>query len=404
MRVLMLSWEYPPHIVGGLGKHVADLLPALARCTATADDGIVVHLLTPTEHGDPGIERNGNVTVHRIASYTDAADAFLDRVDATNATLCHAAESVIAQEEPFDLIHNHDWLTAPAAWELKHAFKLPLVGTIHATERGRGRGHLYDEQSHRIDAIEWRLNYESWRVICCANYMAGEVHDYFGTPLDKVDVIPNGVDPTPFLALEGQDLSALRARYARPDDRIVFFVGRLVHEKGVDTLVRAAPAVLAGVPQARFIIAGRGPEMPYLQGLVHELGLGDRVQLAGFVSDEDRNRLLRLADCAVFPSLYEPFGIVALEAMAAHCPVVVSEVGGLREVVRHAETGITIYPGNVDSCAWGIRHTLEHPDWARQRADNAFRDVLTIFSWDTIAAQTARVYQRVVHERTATLW
>lgn len=404
MRLLMLSWEYPPHIVGGLGKHVADLLPALARCSVTGDAGIQVHLLTPTDSGDAGIERDGNVTVQRVASNTDAADAFLYRVEATNAALRRAAEALIAQEGPFDLLHNHDWLTAQAAWDLKHAFKLPLVGTIHATERGRGSGQLYGEQSQRIDAIEWRLNYESWRVICCANYMASEVHDYFGTPLDKVDVIPNGVDPSPFRALDGQDLSALRARYAGPEDRIVFFIGRLVHEKGVETLVRAAPAVLASVPQARFVVAGRGPELPYLQGLVRDLGLGDRVLLAGFVSDDDRNRLLRLADCAVFPSLYEPFGIVALEAMAAHCPVVVSEVGGLREVVRHAETGITIYPGNVDSCAWGIRHTLERPDWARQRAENAYRDVLSTFSWDTIAAQTARVYQRVVRERAAAAW
>ena len=131
---------------------------------------------------------------------------------------------------------------------------------------------------------------------------------------------------------------------------------------------------------------------------------GHKVLLLGFISDEDRNLLYKVADCAVFPSLYEPFGIVALEAMAARTPVVVSEVGGLPEVVRHAETGITIYPGDVASCAWGIVHALQHPEWARMRAENAYRQVLTTFSWDTIAERTLRVYERIVAERAASDW
>ena len=398
MRVLMLSWEYPPHFVGGLGKHVGDLVPALDRL------GIAVHVVTPTAHGDAGCDRHGQLCLHRINVASHCGDSFYDYVRHVNAVLSEAARRVVAEEGPFDLIHTHDWLTCGAATELKHATKRPLVGTIHATERGRGRGQLYGQQAERINTTEWQLSYESWRVICCANYMAGEIHDYFGTPADKIDVIPNGVDPTPFQALEGQDLSEVRQRYADPHDRIIFFVGRLVHEKGVETLIRSAPAVLAAVPQARYVIAGRGPESEHLGRVVQELGVGDRVLLAGFISDDERNRLFRLADCAVFPSLYEPFGIVALEAMASHCPVVVSEVGGLREVVRHAETGITIYPGDANSCAWGIRHTLEQREWARQRAQNAYREVLTTYSWDNIAAQTARVYERVVRERRATLW
>ncbi|GAI01374.1 unnamed protein product [marine sediment metagenome] len=124
----------------------------------------------------------------------------------------------------------------------------------------------------------------------------------------------------------------------------------------------------------------------------------------GFITDEDRDRLYRVADCAVFPSLYEPFGIVALEAMAARTPVVVSEVGGLREVVKHAETGITVYPNNPESCAWGILHTLQHPEWTRQRVENAYRMVLTRYNWDTIAGQTVDVYQRVIDERARTEW
>jgi len=169
-------------------------------------------------------------------------------------------------------------------------------------------------------------------------------------------------------------------------------------------LVRAALGVLAEVPQVRFIIAGKGPELQRIRQLVKRMGLSDRVLVPGFISDQDRDRLYKLADCAVFPSLYEPFGIVALEAMAARAPVVVSEVGGLREVVTHGETGITIYPDNPESCAWGIVHTLQHPEWTRQRVENAYQMVLTTYNWDTIAAQTVGVYQRIIEERARAEW
>jgi len=184
----------------------------------------------------------------------------------------------------------------------------------------------------------------------------------------------------------------------------VVSVGRLVDEKGMQVLVRSAPAVLAAVPEAKLVIAGKGPQADYLAGLVEELGLPGKVLLAGFISDEDRNRLYKAAQCAVFPSLYEPFGIVALEAMAARVPVVVSEVGGLAEIVQHGETGITIYPDDPASCAWGITHTLQHPHWAQERVDNAYRVVTTRYNWDTIAEQTEAVFARVVAERQRTDW
>jgi len=138
--------------------------------------------------------------------------------------------------------------------------------------------------------------------------------------------------------------------------------------------------------------------------LAWSLGVGEKVLLTGFIFDEDRDRLFKMANCAVFPSLYEPFGIVALQAMAAKCPVVVSEVGGLTEVVRHAETGITIYPDNRESLAWGIVHTLQHPDWTAKRVESAYREVRELYNWDRIARLTANVYERIVAERALTKW
>ncbi len=400
MRVLMTSWEYPPHVVGGLGAHVGALAPALARL------GVEVHVVTPLKTDSAPEEVEQGVFVHRVAPdpSVQAPWQFYDQVLAENAGLESASLSLRDRLGGFDLAHNHDWLTSFAARRVKNMLHLPLVATIHATERGRGRGQLGSDQARRINEAEWWLTYEAWRVICCAQYMAGEVRRYFEAPADKLDVVPNGVDPNRFAYLDGVDLHAFRARYAAPEDKLVLFVGRIVREKGAEVLVRAAPKVLAAAPNTRIVIAGRGPELDNLRQVVAQFSLQRRVNLAGFVDDASRDKLYVTADCAVFPSLYEPFGIVALEAMAAHTPVVVSDVGGLREVVRHAGTGITIYPGDPDSCAWGILHTLQHPEWAHMRAENAYRTILETFNWDTVARQTLSVYERVLAERVGTDW
>jgi glycosyltransferase involved in cell wall biosynthesis len=279
-----------------------------------------------------------------------------------------------------------------------------MVSTVHATELGRARGHLADNQQRAIHSAEWWLTYESWRVICCSHFMANEVATYFNLPTDKIDVIPNGVRANRFARWEGADLSLFRSMYALPWEQIVFYVGRIVQEKGLHVLLEAVPRVLAENPTAKFVIAGTGYLLDSLRSRAWELGVGQKVLFTGFIPDDDRDRLFRVASCAVFPSLYEPFGIVALEAMAAMAPVVISLVGGLQEVVKHAETGITVYPDNAESLAWGINHTLARPDWAAQRAQNAYRVVLDEYNWNRIAGQTMDVYQRVIDERAKANW
>ena len=398
MRVLMFSWEYPPHVAGGLGEHAANLVPALAR------QGVDVHLVTPRWAGGPSEEEGPGYTIHRIDPPTFDAPDIHTAAWQTNLSLEKHAENLWRSAGPFDLIHTHDWLVAFAPVALKRGFRAPLVATIHATERGRGRGYLGSELSYTINNVEWWLTYEAWRVICASHYMAGEVTGYFQAPADKIDVIPNGVDAERFERWQGQDLSAFRAMYALPSEEIVFNVGRVVYEKGVGVLVEAAPRVLRERPQAKFVIAGSGGYLDELRQRAWELGVSEKVLLTGFIPDEDRDRLYCVANCAVFPSLYEPFGIVALQAMAARTPVVVSEVGGLAEVVKHAETGITVYPDNPESLAWGILHTLKRPDWARQRAEHAYRIVREEYNWDTIARQTIAVYERVMEERAKAKW
>ena len=390
----MLSWEYPPNVIGGLGRHVVELAPDLAR------QGIELHIVTPEPKRQdlPVVVENGAV-VHRVFAPMRGAEAIdiYSRAIEVNAILSNYAGRIRETSGRFDLIHAHDWLTSSAASALKNIWAVPLIVTIHATERGRARGHISNDLQRSIDEVERNLIYEAWQVIVCSQYMFNEIQYFFQTPASKLTIVPNGVNLTDLQnGYHPDEALALRQKYADPDDVIIFTISRLVYEKGVHRLIQAAPQILAEYPQARIIIAGTGPEADNLKQQAEALGVLDRVNFTGFISDEDRNHLFKMAACAVFPSLYEPFGIVALEAMALGCPVVVSDVGGFSEVVTHTETGITIYPDNADSVAWGVLYTLNHPDWAQKHALEARRTVQKLFNWPRIAALTIETYQHVL--------
>ncbi|MBI2863896.1 MAG: glycosyltransferase family 4 protein [Chloroflexi bacterium] len=402
MRVLMLSWEYPPHNVGGLGKHVTELIPELNR------KGVEIHLLTPGWRGGDAEEivdgGEADTTVHRVEpGWVDRID-FFTQAQRTNLNLELFGRGLIDRMGKFDLIHAHDWLVAQAGIALKHAYKTPLIATIHATEHGRNRGWLGGEIQRAIHNVEWWLTFEAWRVIACSNYMRREIEQVLRSPWDKIDVVPNGVETGRFDCLEGVDLAEFRTHYGAPDERIVFSVGRIVPEKGLQVLLEAVPRVLSQQPKTKFIIAGTGEYASHLKHRAWELGVSDRVYFAGFISDEARDRLFKVADLAVFPSIYEPFGIVALEAMAARTPVVVTDVGGFAEVVENNETGMKAYPDNPDSLAWAILHCLLRPDWSQARVENAYKKVRSLYDWSHIAQQTKDVYQRVADERKTTVW
>jgi 1,4-alpha-glucan branching enzyme len=388
-----------------MGKHVAELTPALVRA------GVEVHLITPQVPDPPaGTIASGSevtedgVVVHRVPLTGDSDNIYQQACQA-NEVMQVQARALLGDDHRFDLIHAHDWLVVFAAHALKHEFHIPLIATIHATERGRARGGTLQSGLQRdIHGAEWWLVYEAWRVITCSHHMALEVQSFFHAPPEKIDVIPNGVNPYQDGRWNEADLANCRARHGASDGPIVFAVGRLVHEKGFHLLIEAMPIVLSEFPNTRFVIAGQGPEALHLEQYAEELGVADHVTFPGFISDEERDCLYHVAACATFPSLYEPFGIVALEAMAAGCPVVVTEVGGLREVVRHGRTGVTIYPDDAQSLAWGVLHTLRNPALAATRAEEAQWVVRHEFNWDTIAAQTVAVYQRVLDDRQRVNW
>lgn len=394
MRVAMLSWEYPPKVIGGLAQHVYDLSTALVK------KGVEVFLLTHGVHGAPEFEKINGVKVWRVNPYQVSAPDFPARVVQFNVAMLERAIPLLNKLGNIDILHAHDWLVAYAARALKHACKLPLVVTIHATEYGRNHGLHNDLQRH-ISDVEWWLTYEAWRVICCSRYMEGEVKFIFQLPPDKLTIIPNGVNPESFIVKEEK---IRRDNFAAPDEKIVFCIGRLVREKGVQILLDAIPEVLASYSKTKFIIAGTGPYAESLRQQVQRLSIASKVYFTGYINEETRNALYRWASVAVFPSLYEPFGIVALEAMAALTPVVVADTGGFKEIVQHGVNGLKSQPGSSHSLAEQILKVLSNPEFSESLRRNAYQRVKQDFNWSRVAGKTISVYQEVVYASKNSSW
>lgn len=356
MRILVLAWEFPPRLVGGLARHVAELYPELVKL------GHEIHLITVEFGSAPRYEVVEGIFVHRVP--VDESDNFLHWVANFNESVGRHGGKLLQQEGPFDLIHAHDWLVGDSAIALKHTFKIPLIATFHATEFGRCNG-IHSEVQCYIHGKETLLAYEAWRVIVCTSHMQREVSNALDTPWDKIDVIFNGIRPEKKQLPANFDRARFRRRYASDREKIVYYVGRISYEKGIFVLLNAAPKVLWEMGgNTKFVIVGGG-NTDKLKKQAWNLGIWDNCYFTGFMPEETLNRFQIVADCAVFPSLYEPFGIVALESFAARVPVVVSDTCGFPEVVRHTQTGVVTYTNDADSLAWGILEVLKNPGYAQ---------------------------------------
>ncbi|UBF29010.1 glycosyltransferase family 4 protein [Kovacikia minuta CCNUW1] len=395
MKILVLAWEFPPRIVGGIARHVAELYPEIVK------RGHEIHLVTVEFGQAPHYEQVDGVHVHRVE--VGSSHNFFHWVVNMNESMGRHGGKLLLEEGPFDLIHAHDWLVGDAAIALKHAFKIPLVATIHATEYGRYNG-IHNDPQRYIHLKEVQLAHDAWRIIVCTNYMRLEVERALHAPWDKIDVVYIGIRAEKKHRDPDFDYWEFRRRFARDDEKIVYYVGRMTYEKGVAGLIQAAPRVIQAMgDRVKFIFIGGG-NSDHLKRLAWDLGIWHKCFFTGFMSDDDLNKFQTVADCAVFPSLYEPFGIVALESFAARVPVVVSDTGGLPEVVRHTKTGIVTWTNNPNSLAWGILEVLRNPEYSRWLTDNAYQDLDRRFRWDRLAQQTEAVYGRVLHERSQVLW
>jgi len=396
MRTLVLSWEFPPKIVGGIARHVYDLSRAMVK------QGEDIHVITCGVQGAPEYENVHGIKVYRVPASNPAAPDFLTWVLQLNINMLEQASKLKIAGLDFDLIHVHDWLAAFAGKSLKHAWRIPLISTIHATEYGRNNG-LHNPLQRYISDVEWWLGYESWRIICCSQYMKSELQRVFQIPDDKLQVIPNGVYPEEFNQTR-IDPESIRYKYAAPDEKIVFHVGRIVPEKGLGVLLEAMPKVLAYDSRVKLVIAGKGAYLDELRHRAYQLGIYNRIYFTGYIDDDTRNALYKCAQVAVFPSLYEPFGIVALEGMAAGTPVVVSDTGGMSEIIQHGVNGLKAYTNNPTSLADNIIWALDHPDHAQKMKAQALEDIRNIYNWDRIAAKTIGTYQHVLEEFKRSNW
>ena len=388
MKILMLTWEYPPRIVGGIARVVHDLSKRLIK------DGHEVTVVTYRDNADvPEYENDKGVNVYRVDNYMIHPNNFIDWIMQLNFNMLSKATEIINKEGGFDVIHAHDWLVTYAAKSLKNAYDIPIVATIHATEAGRNSG-IHDETQRYINDTEWLLTYEATEVIVNSNYMKNEIQRLFGLPFDKINVIPNGINLSNFTGIE-RDYD-FRRQYAMDNEKIILFVGRLVYEKGVQHLIAAMPKILSNYNDAKLIIAGRGGMMDELRAEASNLGLNDKIYFTGYLNSKQVQKMYKCADVAVFPSTYEPFGIVALEAMLAGVPTVVSDVGGLDEIVTHGVDGMKSYAGNANSIADSVTALLYDHQLATNVSKKAKQKVKDQFNWEKIAQDTHFTYEKAI--------
>ena len=381
----LLSWEYPPVVVGGLSRHVYELSRHLAR------EAHAVTVYTRGCDGAPAEEVDEGVRVVRVDGYPPplAIEDLVPWTLAFNIALIHRAMGELLDEAP-DVLHAHDWLVAYAAVVLKDVAALPLVATIHATEHGRHGGSLPGPTQRFVDKVERWLVSEANRVVTCSAYMREEVAAALGADEASLDLIPNQVDLSPFTP----PAPSLRPSVWPEDRPLILFAGRLEYEKGVQTALDALPEIERHVPGVGLVVAGDGTYRSVLEAHARRLRLD--VRFEGFVDERRLRSLYRSADLAVVPSLYEPFGLVALEAMASETPVVVADAGGLREFVEHDVSGLRFRPGDARGLARAAVRVLRDPALAARLAREARSALEARGSWGTAAARTAETYGRAV--------
>ena len=388
MKILMLTWEYPPRVVGGISKVVYDLSHKMVK------EGNEVTVVTYKD-GDnvKYYENDKGVEVYRVDNYMIRPNNFIDWIMQLNFNMITKANEIINKNGKFDVIHAHDWLVAYSAKSIKESYNIPLISTIHATESGRNSG-IHDETQRYINDSEWMLTYESSEVIVNSNYMKNEVQRLFGLPYDKINVIPNGVNLQLFSNVNID--YDFRRQYAMDNEKIILYVGRLVYEKGIQNLIAAMPKVLDRYHDSKLIICGRGGMIDELREQVKYLGIENKVYFAGYCDSKKMQKMYKCADVAVFPSTYEPFGIVAIESMLSGTPTIVSDVGGLNEIIEHGVTGMKSYAGNANSIADSVLALLFDPKLCVNISQNAIKKVKENYNWSKITDSTYYVYQLAI--------
>ncbi|GJF13809.1 glycogen synthase [Mycolicibacterium cyprinidarum] len=384
MKILLLSWEYPPVVIGGLGRHVHHLATELVM----AGHDVVVLSRRPTAtdpHTHPTTDEFAEGV--RVISAAEDPHEFTFSTDMMAWTLAMGHAMVraglgLADWRP-DVVHAHDWLVAHPAVALAQSFDVPLVSTIHATEAGRHSGWVSGTVSRQVHALESWLVRESDSLITCSASMRDEISTLFGPELADISIIRNGIDT------EGWPFAARRRH---PGPRELLYFGRLEYEKGVHDAIAALPRIRRAHPGTTLTIAGDGTQLDFLKGQARKHRVLKATNFVGRVDHSQLLSLLHRVDAAVLPSRYEPFGIVALEAAAAGAPLITSSAGGLGEAVIDGVTGLSHPPNDVPALSAAVTRTLDFPAAAQKRAEAARERLTSDFAWQTVAAETSQVY------------
>lgn len=393
MRILMLSWEYPPVVVGGLGRHVH----ALARKLGEQGHEVVVLCRQPTgsdasTHPTSDFTADG-VRVIRIAEDPPHLVFERDLVAWTLAMghgMVREGLRLLRTWQP-DVVHAHDWLVTHPAVALGEAAEVPLVATVHATEAGRHSGWLSQPLNQQVHSVEWWLANRADSLITCSAAMRAEVTHLFDVDPDTITVLHNGIEPRRW-RVRPAEVAEARQRHGAADAPLLLFFGRLEWEKGVQDLIAGLARIRRSHPGTRLVVAGTGSHGQWLADQARKHRVLRAVEFAGHLSDRELAAVLSAADAVVLPSRYEPFGIVALEAAAAGTPLVASTAGGLGEVVVDGRTGSSFAPADVDGLTAAVRGVLNDPAAAQRRARAAKARLGTDFDWRRIAEGTAGVY------------
>jgi len=417
MRMAVLVYEYPPKVVGGLGTYAAEI----TRNFVLQDHDLSVFTMNDDEGSLPTRELWRGIEVHRPL-HIDVSDSLPDviaedvkkwgrginlfsKILVYNYLTASKIVNDLVRKEDFkyDIVVAHDWLSAIAGITVKRELGLPYVFHVHSTEKGRTMGNGSDV----VNNIEHRSAQMADMIITVSNAMKDEMVGQ-GFPAEKIRICHNGVDPDKYCRKKVNDEKAKEIRESyeiKDNDIMLLFIGRLVGVKGVDKLIMAMPHVLKDVPNAKLVIVGVGDMREYLEMLVQNLKLQDAVKFCfEFIPEEERIAYYAACDVAVFPSLYEPFGIVALEAMSMETPVVVGATGvnGMRETVVHNgpdQCGFHVDPNDPKDIAWGIVSTMNDPERKKTLGQNGRKIVLQKFSWDVIARKTTQLYTELLESK-----
>lgn len=468
MRILMLGWEFPPFIAGGLGVACHGLTRALDRLghrvtfvlPRAVDRSVSSHvrLLSPDEvrtragmrltglagspewadppYAMPGFEhavfrgvsasftspypgmetwRRGRDAGEPMLGLTESDEQAADASGASigggggggsgglepmrpmlrvqggyGGDLLGDAERyarlvvALARHESFDVIHAHDWLTYPAGIALSRVSGRPLVAHVHATEFDRSG----DQVHQAVYDIERRGMHEADLVIAVSEYTRGICVERYGVDPSKVEVVYNGIDREDRQPAAGSRIAA--------GDRIVLFLGRLTMQKGPEYFLQAARRVLEKIENVKFVVAGSGDMSEQVIELAAEMGIGHKVLFTGFLRGRDVERVFRMADCYVMPSVSEPFGIAALEAIHHDVPVILSKQSGASEVLTHV---LKVDFWDTEEMANKIVAVLRHPPLSQTLRQHGTFELRSL-TWDGAAKRCVEVYQRAMGLRT----